>query len=40
VEVLNGLSAGEQVIVQGINRVRPGSLVTVVDTRPVGRVSG
>jgi membrane fusion protein (multidrug efflux system) len=40
VEVLNGLSAGEQVIVQGINRVRPGSLVTVVDTRPAGRVSG
>jgi membrane fusion protein (multidrug efflux system) len=40
VEVINGLNAGHQVIVQGITRVRPGIPVNVVEIRQAGRVSG
>jgi multidrug efflux pump subunit AcrA (membrane-fusion protein) len=31
VEVLDGLSPGDRVIVEGTNRVRPGATVAVVD---------
>ena len=40
VEVINGLSAGHQVIVQGITRVRPGIPVNVVEVRKTVRVPG
>ena len=40
VEVLNGLDAGQQVIIKGISRVRPGSAVNVVETREDARLSG
>ena len=40
VEVLSGLTEGQQVIVQGITRVRPGATVNVVETRNSGPVSG
>ena len=40
VEVINGLNAGHQVIVQGITRVRPGIPVKVVEVRKTGRVPG
>ena len=33
VEVISGLKAGDQIIIQGISRVRPGSAVTVVEVR-------
>ena len=33
VEVISGLDAGQQVIIKGITRVRPGSSVNVVETR-------
>jgi membrane fusion protein (multidrug efflux system) len=40
VEVISGLNAGHQVIVQGITRVRPGISVNVVEIREAGRLSG
>lgn len=40
VEVLSGLGEGDQVIIQGITRVRPGSTVNVVEVRPAGGLSG
>jgi len=40
VEVISGLDAGHQVIVQGITRVRPGTSVNVVEIRSAGRLSG
>jgi len=40
VEVISGLNAGHQVIVQSITRVRPGTLVNVVEIRKDGRLSG
>lgn len=40
VEVISGVNAGDQVIVQGITRVRAGTLVNVVEIRKVGRLSG
>ena len=33
VEVISGLNAGQQVILQGLTRVRPGSSVDVVEIR-------
>lgn len=40
VEVIGGLEAGQQVIVQGITRVRPGAAVNVVEVRRTGELSG
>ena len=40
VEVISGLSAGQQVIIKGLTRVRPGSPVNVVDIRKAGDLSG
>jgi membrane fusion protein (multidrug efflux system) len=40
VEVISGLNAGQQVILQGLTRVRPGSSVDVVEIRKDGRLSG
>ena len=40
VEVISGLNAGQQVILQGLTRVRPGSSVEVVEIRTDGRLSG
>jgi membrane fusion protein (multidrug efflux system) len=40
VEVTGGLEAGQQVIVQGITRVRPGAAVNVVEVRRTGGLSG
>jgi membrane fusion protein (multidrug efflux system) len=40
VEVISGLNAGQQVIVDGLTRVRPGSSVKVVEIRKAGRLSG
>jgi membrane fusion protein (multidrug efflux system) len=39
-EVISGLNAGQQVIVQGLTRVRPGSSVNVVEAGEAGRRSG
>ena len=39
-EVISGLNAGQQVIIQGITRVRPGSSVKVVESSAAGRISG
>lgn len=36
VEIVSGLEAGEQVVIEGTNRVRPGSLVQVVGVRQSG----
>ena len=36
VEILAGLAPGDQVVVEGIVRVRDGILVNVVKTRPAG----
>jgi membrane fusion protein (multidrug efflux system) len=40
VEVIDGLNAGQQVIIKGISRVRPGTFVTVVEDRKNARISG
>lgn len=40
VEVISGLSAGRQVIIKGLTRVRPGSPVNVVEIRKAGDLSG
>jgi membrane fusion protein (multidrug efflux system) len=40
VEVISGLKAGQQVIIQGLTRVRPGSSVNVVEAGETGRSSG
>ena len=40
VEVLSGLSAGQQVIIKGLNRVRPGAAVNVVEIRNAGSTTG
>jgi membrane fusion protein (multidrug efflux system) len=40
VEVISGLNAGQQVIIQGITRVRPGISVNVVEVRNTDRLSG
>lgn len=40
VEVISGLSAGYQVIIDGIARVRPGTSVNVVEVRNAGHPSG
>jgi membrane fusion protein (multidrug efflux system) len=40
VEVLSGLTAGQQVIIKGISRVRPGTAVNVVEIRKDDRLSG
>jgi len=40
VEVLSGLDAGQQVIISGLTRVRPGSSVNVVEIRKAGHLSG
>ena len=40
VEVLGGLQEGQQVIIQGLTRVRPGNQVDVVETRRPGSFSG
>ncbi len=40
VEVISGLDAGQQVIIKGLTRVRPGSSVNVVETRKTGYLSG
>jgi membrane fusion protein (multidrug efflux system) len=39
-EVISGLNAGQQVIIQGLTRVRSGSSVNVVEAGEAGRVSG
>jgi membrane fusion protein (multidrug efflux system) len=39
-EVISGLNAGQQVIIQGLTRVRPGSSVNVVEAGEAGRRSG
>jgi membrane fusion protein (multidrug efflux system) len=39
-EVISGLNDGQQVIVQGLTRVRPGSSVNVVEAGKAGRRSG
>jgi membrane fusion protein (multidrug efflux system) len=39
-EVISGLNAGQQVIIQGLTRVRSGSSVKVVEAGEAGRVSG
>jgi membrane fusion protein (multidrug efflux system) len=39
-EVISGLNAGQQVIVQGLTRVRSGSSVNVVEAGEAGRRSG
>jgi len=38
VEVTSGLSPGQQVIIEGITRVRPGGVVNVVETRNAGQL--
>jgi membrane fusion protein (multidrug efflux system) len=40
VEVISGLDIGQQVIIQGITRVRPGTFVNVVETRNAVRIAG
>jgi len=40
VEVISGLKDGHQVIIQGLTRVRPGSIVNVVEIRETGRIAG
>jgi membrane fusion protein (multidrug efflux system) len=40
VEVVAGLDVGHQVIIEGINRVRPGTLVNVVEVRRYGQEDG
>jgi membrane fusion protein (multidrug efflux system) len=40
VEVIGGLDAGQQVIVEGITRVRPGDAVDVVETHSAGQLYG
>lgn len=40
VEVISGLNAGHQVIVEGITRVSPGTPVNVVEIRKAGSLSG
>ena len=40
VEVIGGLDAGQQVIIKGLTRVRPGSSVNVVEIRKAGHDSG
>ena len=40
VEVLSGLNAGQQVIIKGISRVRPGTSVNVVEIRKDARLAG
>ncbi len=40
VEVISGLDAGQQVIINGLTRVRPGSSVNVVEIRKAGQLSG
>lgn len=40
VEILDGLSAGDRIVIEGIVRLRPGDRVTVVDTRQVAPASG
>ena len=40
VEVLSGLNAGQQVIIRGISRVRPGTAVNVVEIRKDVRLPG
>ena len=40
VEVISGLDAGQQVIIKGLTRVRPGSSVRVVETRKAGPLPG
>lgn len=40
VEVISGLDAGQQVIIEGITRVRPGGAVNVVETRKTDRLYG
>jgi hypothetical protein len=40
VEVISGLKAGQQVIIQGLTRVRPGSSVNVVEAGEAGLRSG
>jgi len=40
VEVISGLDAGQQVIIEGITRVRPGTSVKVVEIRQTDRISG
>jgi membrane fusion protein (multidrug efflux system) len=39
-EVISGLNAGQQVIIQGLTRVRPGSSVNVVEAGEAGRSPG
>jgi membrane fusion protein (multidrug efflux system) len=39
-EVISGLKAGQQVIIQGLTRIRPGSSVNVVEAGEAGRRSG
>jgi membrane fusion protein (multidrug efflux system) len=40
VEVIGGLNSGQQVIINGIARLRPGTSVNVVEVRNAGRISG
>ena len=40
VEVISGLEAGQQVIIEGITRVRPGVAVNVVEVRKADRLYG
>ena len=40
VEVIGGLEAGQKLIIQGLTRVRPGSIVNVVETRGAGGSAG
>jgi membrane fusion protein, multidrug efflux system len=40
VEIISGLNAGQQVIISGITRVRPGGSVNVVEIRKAGQLSG
>jgi membrane fusion protein (multidrug efflux system) len=39
-EVISGLNAGQQVIIQGLTRVRSGSSVNVVEAGEAGRRPG
>ena len=40
VEVISGLKDGHQVIIQGLTRVRQGTIVNVVEIRELGRIAG
>ena len=40
VEVISGLKDGHQGVIQGLTRVRQGTIVNVVEIRELGRIAG